>query len=34
MMKRILNYIKKWWRKHIIDNCPPELEDEYSNKNR
>ena len=33
-MKRILNYIKKWWRKHVIDTCPPELEDEYSNKNR
>jgi hypothetical protein len=33
-MGKIIEYIKKWWRKNIIDECPPELEDEYSNKNR
>ena len=32
---KIIEYIKKWWRKHIIDNCPPELEDdEFSEKYR
>lgn len=35
MLKVIYNYIKKWWRKHIVDYCPPELEDdEFSNKYR
>lgn len=33
-MKRLIQYIKKWWSKHIIDNCPPELEDEFSEKYR
>ena len=34
-MKKILNFIKTWWKKHIVDYCPPELEDdEFSNKYR
>lgn len=34
-MKRIIEYIKSWWRRHIIDWCPPELEDdEFSEKYR
>jgi hypothetical protein len=34
-MKKILNFIKTWWKKHIVDVCPPELEDdEFSNKYR
>lgn len=34
-MKRIIEYIKGWWRRHIIDWCPPELEDdEFSEKYR
>ena len=34
-MKKILNYIKNWWKRHIVDDCPPHLEDdEFSNKYR
>lgn len=34
-MKKIINFIKKWIKKHLIDNCPKELEEEeFSNKNR
>jgi len=34
-MKKIIIYIKNWWRSHIIDYCPPELEDEeFSEKRR
>lgn len=34
-MFRLVNFIKNWWRKHIADDCPPELEeDEFSNKYR
>ena len=34
-MNKILNYIKNWWKKHIIDVCPPHLEgEEFSNKYR
>jgi hypothetical protein len=34
-MKKIINYIKLWWRKNIVDTCPPELEDdEFSEKYR
>lgn len=34
MLKTIYKYIKEWWRRHIVDVCPPELEDEFSDKNR
>jgi len=35
MRNKIVKYIKKWWRKHIVDDCPPELEDEeFSEKYR
>lgn len=31
----MIHYIKNWWRKHIVDVCPPELEDEeFSEKYR
>ena len=34
-MLRLVNFIKNWWRRHISDDCPPELEeDEFSNKYR
>jgi len=34
-MRKIIEYIKGWWRRHIVDNCPPELEDdEFSEKYR
>jgi hypothetical protein len=34
-MSRLMEYIRKWWRKHIADVCPPELEDEeFSEKYR
>ena len=34
-MSRLIEYIRKWWRKHIVDVCPPELEgDEFSEKYR
>jgi len=35
MLKKIKFKLKSWWRKHIIDVCPPELEDtEFSEKFR
>jgi len=35
MLKLYITYLKLWWRKHIIDVCPPELEDiEFSEKFR
>jgi hypothetical protein len=35
MINKIKNAIKRWWRRNIIDWCPPELEDEeFSNKYR
>jgi hypothetical protein len=35
MLKKIKLKLKNWWRKHIIDVCPPELEDiEFSEKFR
>jgi hypothetical protein len=34
-MSRLMECIRKWWRKHIVDVCPPELEDdEFSEKYR
>jgi len=34
-MSKLIKYIKIWWRKHIADVCPPELEDdEFSEKYR
>lgn len=34
-MKKIISFLKNWCRKHIVDNCPPELEDEeFSDKYR
>jgi len=35
MMKKIKEKIISWWKRHIIDYCPPELEDEeFSEKYR
>lgn len=35
MIKRIVKSINVWWKKHIIDECPKELEEyEFSDKNR
>lgn len=35
MIKKIKSYIKNWWKKHIVDYCPPDIEDdEFSNKYR
>lgn len=34
-MSRLMECIRKWWRKHIVDVCPPDLEDdEFSEKYR
>lgn len=34
-MKKIISFLKNWWRKHIADVCPPHLEDdEFSEKYR
>lgn len=34
-MKKIISFLKNWWRKHIVDDCPPHLEDEeFSDKYR
>ena len=38
-MKKSFDYffkvIKRWWKKHIADNCPPDLDDhEFSEKYR
>lgn len=34
-MRKIINCIKNWWKKHIVDVCPPHLEDdEFSDKYR
>jgi len=27
ILKKIIKKIKKWWRKHIVDVCPPHLDD-------
>jgi hypothetical protein len=35
MFKIILLYIKGWWKRHIVDECPNELvDDEFSEKYR
>jgi len=35
MIVRFLNFMRYWWKKHIADVCPPELEDEeFSEKYR
>lgn len=35
MFKKVINYLKGWWKRHIIDDCPPELVDEeFSDKYR
>jgi len=35
MFKIILSYFKNWWKRHIVDDCPPELmDDEFSEKYR
>jgi hypothetical protein len=35
MIKKIKSYIKNWWKKYIVDYCPPDIEDdEFSNKYR
>lgn len=26
-MGRFLNFLRSWWKEHIADVCPPELED-------
>ncbi len=35
MLSKIKKYLKGWWKRHIIDDCPPELvEHEFSDKYR
>jgi hemerythrin len=34
MVNKLLKYIKRWWKKHIADDCPSNLEDEFTNKFR
>lgn len=35
MIKKIKLYIISWWKRHIVDVCPTELEDEeFSEKYR
>lgn len=34
MLKELINLIKCWWKRNIIDECPPNLEDEFSDKYR
>lgn len=35
MFKKIINYLKGWWKRNIVDDCPPELaDDEFSEKYR
>jgi hypothetical protein len=35
MLKKIITYLKGWWKRNIVDECPPELEDEeFSEKYR
>jgi len=35
MLKKIKTYLKGWWKRNIVDDCPPELEDEeFSEKYR
>jgi|688.fasta_scaffold828254_3 hypothetical protein len=35
MLEKIKLFINKWWKKYIVDYCPPELEeDEFSDKYR
>ncbi len=35
IIKKIKDHISLWWRRNIVDNCPPELEDEeFSEKYR
>jgi hypothetical protein len=34
-MKRIIKYMKSWWSRHIVSDCPPYLDDhEFSDKYR
>lgn len=34
-MNRLVGILRLWWKKHIADVCPPELEDEeFSEKYR
>ena len=35
MIKRIKEWVKSWWKRNIVDDCPPELEEyEFSDKYR
>ncbi len=35
MFKKFKKWFKTWWKKHIIDECPPDLVDyEFSDKFR
>ena len=35
MIKKIKLYFISWWKRHIVDDCPPELgDDEFSEKYR
>ena len=35
MIKRIKEWVKSWWKRNIVDGCPPELEEyEFSDKYR
>jgi hypothetical protein len=35
MLQKIKMHLKNWWKRNIVDDCPPELEsDEFSEKHR
>jgi len=35
MISRIKEWFKSWWKRNIVDDCPPELEEhEFSDKYR
>ncbi len=35
MLIKVKEWFRKWWKRNIVDYCPPELEDEeFSNKHR
>jgi hypothetical protein len=33
-IKKIKLYFISWWKRHIVNDCPPELDDEFSEKYR
>ena len=33
MLQKIKTYLKNWWKRNIVDDCPPELEEYVYSKN-